>query len=229
VALRAVLFDVGGPIDMEVEYERLLDVAIRDSLASYGVDITDDDYASAWRSTVDSFAPDAYRSVIWRLLAEGTDVADLVYARTLRQRRLHGSTFELRVGIPQLMRLLRGHGLFLDLAANQPESIIEVLKTHGLHHYLHSSEVSDTIGIRKPDTRLFLRACESLAVTPDETIMVGDRIDNDIFPAKSLGMKTVRIVTGRHRKQRPRFTDEVPDAKVHDTAGLQAAILTLCG
>jgi putative hydrolase of the HAD superfamily len=75
--------------------------------------------------------------------------------------------------------------------------------------------------------RLFLRVCADLAVEPQECIMVGDRIDNDVVPARSLGMRTVRIRTGRHREQRPRAWDETPDAEVEDAAGILAAIDTL--
>jgi ribonucleotide monophosphatase NagD (HAD superfamily) len=44
--------------------------------------------------------------------------------------------------------------------------------------------------------------------------MVGDRIDNDIAPACSLGMRTVLSRTGRHIAQQPRCAAEVPDAEV---------------
>ena len=37
--------------------------------------------------------------------------------------------------------------------------------------------------------------------------MVGDRIDNDIAPATTLGMRTVLFRTGRHAAQQPRSTD----------------------
>ncbi len=54
--------------------------------------------------------------------------------------------------------------------------------------------------------------------------MVGDRIDNDIAPAITLGMRTVLFRTGRHAAQQPRSADEVPDAEVRDVAGLKVAL-----
>ncbi len=57
--------------------------------------------------------------------------------------------------------------------------------------------------------------------------MVGDRIDNDIAPAKALGMAAILFKTGRHRKQRPRSAAEAPDAEVRDVPELEAAILDL--
>ena len=59
---------------------------------------------------------------------------------------------------------------------------------------------------------------------PAECIMVGDRIDNDVVPAKLLGMRTVLIRTGRHREQQPRSWDEIPDFEVEDVTGILRAV-----
>jgi len=37
---------------------------------------------------------------------------------------------------------------------------------------------------------------ERAGCKPEEAVMIGDRIDNDIVPAKSLGMRTVWIKQG---------------------------------
>jgi putative hydrolase of the HAD superfamily len=101
------------------------------------------------------------------------------------------------------------------------------LEQYGLAKFFESQLVSQTIGFYKPDIRLFLRVCEDLSVAPDECIMVGDRIDCDIAPAKTLGMRTVRLRTGRHIAQEPRTWLERPDADVHDVAGMREAVLRL--
>jgi FMN phosphatase YigB (HAD superfamily) len=72
--------------------------------------------------------------------------------------------------------------------------------------------------------RLFLRACEDLGVEPEQCIMVGDRIDNDVYPAKLLGMKTVLFRTGRHIDQQPRAPSDVPDAEVRSAEELRSAL-----
>jgi putative hydrolase of the HAD superfamily len=119
---------------------------------------------------------------------------------------------------------LQERGLKLGLAANQPIEALERLAQHGIAHFFKNQGISAVYGFRKPDVRLFLRACEDLGVAPDECIMVGDRIDNDIVPAKLLGMRTVRIRTGRHASQEPRSWDEAPDAEARDAPGILGAI-----
>ena len=57
--------------------------------------------------------------------------------------------------------------------------------------------------------------------------MIGDRIDNDIAPAKQLGMKVVLFRTGRHIAQQPRSHHEMPDAEVCDVNELQCALEVL--
>jgi putative hydrolase of the HAD superfamily len=44
--------------------------------------------------------------------------------------------------------------------------------------------------------------------------MVGDRIDNDVRPAKALGWATMHVRQGQSGKQRPRNDAETPDASV---------------
>ena len=87
--------------------------------------------------------------------------------------------------------------------------------------------MSGTHGFRKPDPRLFLRAADDLGVAPSECVMVGDRIDNDIAPARLLGMRTVLFRTGRHIAQQPRWAEEVPDFEVRTVEELEAALASL--
>jgi putative hydrolase of the HAD superfamily len=123
-----------------------------------------------------------------------------------------------------VLERLRQRGLKLGLAANQPIRALEDLNRHGIGHYFANRGISAVYGFKKPDVRLFLRACEDLDVDPAACIMVGDRIDNDIVPAKLLGMRTVLLRTGRHREQRPRSWDDLPDAEAEDAAGILKAI-----
>ncbi len=51
---------------------------------------------------------------------------------------------------------------------------------------------------------------------PQECVMVGDRIDNDIVPAQKLGFKTIRIKVGLdHKHEEPRSHEEMPDCTIY--------------
>lgn len=225
--IRAVLFDVGGPLDTEAEHERAMDAHLRAALDAEGVAITDAAYADAVGAAVASFASDAYAAILWHVLAPDVEAARRAH-EFVRQRSPATHGFQLREGIAGLLERLHARGLRLGLAANQPLTAIEKLDAAGIGRYFHHREVSATHGFRKPDPRLFVRACAALGVTPQQTIMVGDRIDNDIAPAKLLGMRAVLLRTGRHIAQQPRTWHELPDAEVWDVTQMEAAIDRLC-
>jgi len=227
MTIRAVLFDVGGPIDTEVLHEALPDGQIVRPLLAVGVTATEEAFeaASAW--AVNSYAPFSYQAIIWKLCrgdAARASEAQRLFEGASAERREQRRGLELRPGITGVIQGLHERGLLLGLAANQPARALDDLDRLGIGQYFSHREVSEHHGFRKPDTRLFLRCCEDLGVEPSECVMVGDRIDNDIFPARLLGMATVLFRTGRHMEQQPRSLQEVPDEEVHSTSLLQSAL-----
>jgi HAD superfamily hydrolase (TIGR01549 family) len=221
--IRALLFDVGGPLDTEVRHEAAINADIRAGLAREGFDVDDAAYAAAEQYAVETFAPNVYGAIIWNLTRGDASASARVWQWTASQSGQR-DVFDLREGIADVLESIRARGLKLGLAANQPSRVIEQLSQRGVGHYFESWGISGVHGYRKPDVRLFLCVCEELAVDPNECIMVGDRIDNDIVPAGLLGMRTIRLVTGRHRDQKPRSWDELPDHEVEDAAGILSAI-----
>jgi HAD superfamily hydrolase (TIGR01549 family) len=222
--IRAVLFDVGGPLNMEIEHEQLVDADMRAAARVYGVDATDAQYEAAVAAAVHSYAPDAHQAIVWRLAGGDTKLARLVYMEFSARAQGRQIPFDLRPGMPELLAWLHKRELRLGLAANQPHETLAILDGLGIGRYFTHLEVSGTHGFRKPDVRLFLRACEDLGVSPSEAVMVGDRIDNDIAPARWVGMRTVLFRTGRHIDQQPRSAVEVPDAEVTSTEQLRAVL-----
>lgn len=222
---RAVLFDIGGPIDTEVLSEQRKDAAILDAVRAEGFSLEAPDVAAASERAVRAYAPDAYAAMIFDLCLHDAAAARRAYAHFhAAASRDVDARIQLRPGIAELLRELHGRGVLLGLAANQPARVIDDLAAHGLAEAFSHREVSGHHGFRKPDVRLFLRACEDLRVAPEECIMVGDRIDNDIAPAKVLGMGTVLFRTGRHLRQQPRSLAEVPDVEVWDVEQLSEAL-----
>jgi len=146
-----------------------------------------------------------------------------------RVRAMTGNldVFQLRPEIDGLLRRLRERGLKLGIVANQPQAARERLARAGIGDLFDYPGLSGLTGLRKPDPSAFQAAAEALGVPPEACIMVGDRIDNDIAPARALGMAAVLLRSGRHRRQRPRTPAEEPDIVVTDVLELEAAILTL--
>ena len=89
------------------------------------------------------------------------------------------------------------HGKYhLGIIANQPLGTEARLKQYGIRDYFSVILSSAEEGVSKPAGELFLRALNRSGCEPREAWMIGDRPDNDIAPAKALGMKTVRVRQG---------------------------------
>ena len=109
----------------------------------------------------------------------------------------------------------------LGVVANQTLNALKLLKDSGINKYFDNFEVSDSIGLEKPDKRIFLHVMNILKVSADECIMIGDRIDNDIIPANDLNIFSIRIKTGRFSYQNPRNVSEKPKLEIDNLLELK--------
>lgn len=110
----------------------------------------------------------------------------------------------------------------LGIIANQRGGSAHRLQAHGLMKYIDFVYSSEEMGRSKPAPDLFLSALDTLGCAPGEACMVGDRIDNDIRPAKRIGMKTVRLRKGFFRNRAPECEYDIPDADIESIGDLPA-------
>jgi len=52
---------------------------------------------------------------------------------------------------------------------------------------------SSVVGVRKPDERFYLLACEMLEITPTEAVFLDD-LGVNLKPARALGMRTIKVI-----------------------------------
>lgn len=110
-------------------------------------------------------------------------------------------------------------GYRLGIIANQAFGTAERLREWGLLDYFDVIATSAELGVAKPDMAIFERAFAMAGCKAEESAMVGDRLDNDIVPAKALGMKTVWIRKGLAAYQTWDLAQ--PDAVIDDLAELR--------
>lgn len=60
-----------------------------------------------------------------------------------------------------------------------------------LQHVFHDVICFEDTGERKPNPAPFLKALESLQMTPEQVLMIGDWPERDVVGAKTLGIRTV--------------------------------------
>jgi HAD superfamily hydrolase (TIGR01662 family) len=89
---------------------------------------------------------------------------------------------------------LRAMGLWVGIAGNQTARAGDILR--GLDLPADMIATSDDWGVSKPDLGFFRALAGAVPCAPGETVYVGDRLDNDLKPAKAAGMRTAFIRRG---------------------------------
>ena len=89
------------------------------------------------------------------------------------------------------------HGKYkLGIIANQSLGTQERIDNWGIGKYFDVVMASAEAGCAKPDLKIFTAALNKAGCAPADAVMIGDRLDNDIIPARKLGMKTVWVRQG---------------------------------
>lgn len=109
----------------------------------------------------------------------------------------HGYVVDTETFYPDALpclRALKELGYRVGIVANQPDGIAGQLEAMNLA--LDVIATSATYGVAKPDPAFFKRIVEDCGVPAGEIVYVGDRLDNDVLPAQSVGMEAVFIRRG---------------------------------
>lgn len=110
-----------------------------------------------------------------------------------------------------VLQKLRNH-FPMALVSNFYGNISVVLKEFGLAGLFDYVIESAKVGVRKPDPRIFSLGIGTLGVLPENVAVVGDNIEKDIFPAKSLGCHTIWL---RGEQWQEGLADEtIPDCVI---------------
>jgi HAD superfamily hydrolase (TIGR01549 family) len=90
--------------------------------------------------------------------------------------------------VPELAKHFR-----LGLVSNYPcyPVVNETLERFGLRRYFSAIVVSGEFGWLKPHPSVYQTALEQTGARPQETVFVGDDLDNDVIGPKALGLRTI--------------------------------------
>ena len=80
------------------------------------------------------------------------------------------------------------------------------------------------IVIGKPETPMLETAMTRMGAPPEETVMLGDRLDTDILAGERAGMLTVLVLTGVSTREDLSLAEALPDVVVSDLPSLVEAI-----
>jgi putative hydrolase of the HAD superfamily len=213
--LGIVFFDVGGPIYDDVWYGRAVLAALRE----LGGDV---DEAEFWREVDRRRAAQAGMTapLTRRFLGPAADPNE-VAAIAQRSWRYPPEALYDDV-LPTLERVSRRRRI--GLLANQPAATRTALERDGVAPYIDLWILSDEVGFAKPDPRIFAHAVRAAGCAPHDAAYVGNRLDNDIRPARAAGMHTVWLLRGEAPSRPTPAQLAEPDVAIDDLAALPAAL-----
>jgi len=218
--IRWLFFDLGNTLvdETAATETRLQEVAA--CFERHGKRRSVEDIRSALREASVEFAPRLITAAIAKL-TDDVELHRLIAAGSHYRKELEAPY----AGAQQIIRMLSSR-YRIAVIANQSLGTPDRLTRWGLMPLISACPSSAEIGLEKPDPEIFRLALARAGCMPEAAVMIGDRIDNDIRPARLQGWRTIRILQGFARFQSPRDRFDEADATVAELAGLQPLLLT---
>ncbi len=103
------------------------------------------------------------------------------------------------------------------ISNGSPEVQYQKLERLGLKQLFQCIVLSEELGIRKPDRRIFTHAAAEIGRDPDECLHVGDNYEADVVGSRAAGLKSCWF--NRDRVQPPQSGIK-PDIEIHELSEL---------
>jgi len=223
--VKAILIDVGGPLVDDSALDEYWDQWMADYLTDYlKREVTLQEVLDVQEEAIRCYSPSTFSYVIWHFVKP-----DMEHFRMMRDRfdnLEYSRFFSIRPEAAEICNQL-SKKYALATAANQPSVTRGILTDAGILGCFKFKEMSGDMQLSKPDLRFFMRILDSVGVPAEQAVMVGDRQDNDIVPAKLLGMRAIKWQGGMFEHQMVRLPNEEPDACIKSLTELPDIIAGL--
>jgi len=204
--IKAVLFDVDGTLfDRSLAQRKVLDVIVRQFphiFDAFGIERVAKAFADSDRITTEDFEAGApsddlrrKRSQLFlQLLDLREDLADAITEIYVRDYPTIDASM---AGAVPLVKELSRRSIVGVVSNGLPDVQYRKLEAIGLQQVLSCIVLSEEIGIRKPDPRIFHHAARLLQLQPSECLYVGDSYASDVVGAKASGMLACWLKCGQ--------------------------------
>jgi len=195
--IRAVLFDVDGTLfDRSLAQRKVLDIIVRQFphiFNIFEIERVAKAFADSDRITAADFEAgvpsDGLRRKRSQLFLQLLDLReDLADAITEIYVRDYPTIDASMAGAVPLVKELSRRFIVGVVSNGLPDVQYRKLEAIGLQQVLSCIVLSEEIGIRKPDPRIFHHAARLLQLQPSECLYVGDSYTSDVVAAKTSGM-----------------------------------------
>lgn len=138
-----------------------------------------------------------YHEIFWRSLANyfgkknDPEIIENLYNVFLD---FYENVIELYPKTLESLSILKEHYLLVMVANGNSKRLLRLIKKFNLNYYFDDFVISSETPYKKPDKFMFEYALKKYNCAPEETLMIGDRYDNDIIGAQKCGIKTALIL-----------------------------------
>ena len=211
-----IFFDLGWTLVDETEAHRSRLAETSTLLAAFGRQCSVDELMVLSEEAASAFAPSPFLGMLARLGLSKSQIAEV--RSSVRYAKENERVYP---GVPELLASL-AEFYKLGVIANQSEGTEARLADWDIRQHFSVVFASAELGLSKPDPKIFVGALSQARCKPEEAVMIGDRIDNDIGPAKAQGWLTGLVRQGFSRLQKPRSPQEEPDCVFEQIGELTA-------
>lgn len=204
----ALLFDVDDTLYSTTAFSLVARRRSIQAMIAAGLNVTEEDGFAELMEVVAEFSsnyPNHFARLLDRLgpaSHAGRNRAMLVAAGVVAYHGTKQEGMRLLADVAETLERLHAAGIRMGvLSAGLQVKQAEKLVRLGAGHYFDPGAIffTDQLGISKPNPKLFTKACETMNLDPHRGLYVGDRLDHDVIPAHSIGLRTV-LYGGAHGK-----------------------------
>ncbi len=191
-----LFLDIGGPVIDDEVWKKYLDSLLIEAMGEAGIGVTKAEFASARERTAVNKANRPTVAAISEFTGSENGAVHIFSSAYERLRVKYRRGDEMpdflspgaRDGLERLNRNYR-----LATLSNNISKVRYLLEITGVAGFFEKHFISEEVGAAKPDEAIFAAALRDTCIAPHQGMMAGDRLDNDIVPARRLGLKTALI------------------------------------
>lgn len=185
-AVRAVIFDLWNTL---AEWPDQVWSEVRPQVAAR-LGLTAEEFESRWYGELAELRETGSSAeALARLDASPGDVEEIVEMRRSITRR----GLVPVAGAVETIAELRKRWFRLGLITVCSDDVPELWPETPFHGLFDAEVFSCSVGLRKPDPRIYELACEQLGVEPGEAVFVGDGANDELAGAERVGMTAIQV------------------------------------
>ena len=179
--VRAVIFDLWETlIDWDQDLARVMQRRMAELVGG--------DFRDRWNAY-----PDRYNEPIRTALANAGVPAELMEDVCAVRADYVRESLVPRDGAVETLRTLRERGYLVGLITVCTEEVETQWAATEFAGLFDAEVFSSSVGMSKPDPRIYLHCCELLGVEPLDAVFVGDGANDELAGARRVGMEAILI------------------------------------